>query len=195
MNESINSRACFKADFVLNENDTRQATEAVHPWMSSAPGRIMARVVCGLGGLFFLWAPSHEMFSDVHGGWAGMWRTYPIITVLYVPCCIAALWAAAGQLGLRRFEARLNHLNERRTYTFSEAGIAITMGSIQRSRSWKTFFDFVETDTTFILRTHFLSCLLIPKSALEQCGIQEFREFLVRMFAAERKTKLRNQQQ
>ena len=147
--------------------------------MSTTPGRIAARAVCGLGAIFFLLAPALDLFSDVHGGWAGMWRTYPVGAIFLVLFALFGLWVAAGQIGGKRLERYLNYFDQRRIYTFSDADLNIRRGDKSRRQSWKDLLHFRETQDVFILQARLVVSYIIPKSALGSYDVQEFRNFLL----------------
>jgi len=171
--------AGFVLDFFLTEADVRKASRATKTWLATGPGRLFGRTICGLGAIFFLMAPSLDLFNDVHGGWAGMWRTNPLTAAFFSAFCLLGLWVAAGQVGIKRLERYLNHYDQRRTYTFSDADINIRCGDKSRRHLWKHILNFRETPSAFILQRHFLIVYIIPKSALGSYDVEEFRNFLL----------------
>ena len=174
-----NDDARFVLDFFLTEADVKEVNSATRTWLATTSGRLTGRAICGFGAIFLLLAPGLNFFSDVQGGWAGMWRTYPLGTVFLVAFCLLELWVAAGQVGAKRLVRYLNHYDQRRTYTFSDREINVRCGNKNRRHFWKYILNFRETPKTFILQKHFLSCFIIPKSALGAYDVEEFRRFLL----------------
>ena len=171
--------ARFLLEFFLTKADVDEVGKATRTWVSSTPGRIFARIFCGLGGVFFLLAPSLDLFSDVHGGWPGMWRTHPLASVLLSTCYALNLWVAAGQIGLKGLVRHLNRYDERRVYTLSEREVVVQCGNRTQRRRWERMFNFRETKNAFVLQGPFLSCYIIPKSGLGSNTEDEFRAFLL----------------
>lgn len=171
--------ARFVLDFFLTEADVEEVNSRTRTWLAATPARLTVRVICGLVGISFLIAPSLDLLSDVKGGWPGMWRTYPLGTVFLVAFCFLELWIAAGQPALKRLGRFLNHYDQRRTCTFSHADINVRRGDKSRRHLWKYILNFRETPNAFILRKPFLSCFIIPKSALGPYDVEEFRRFLL----------------
>ena len=176
---SSKTDALFVLDFFLTETDVKGVNSATKTWLSTTFGRLAGKFICGFGAAFFLLATGLDLFNDVHGGWAGMWRTYPAGTVFLVAFCLFALWIAAGQIGIRRLERHLNHYDQRRIYRFSDTEIGLRRGNKSRRHLWKYILNFRETPNAFILQKPFLSCFIIPKSALEPYDVEAFRRFLL----------------
>ena len=172
---STNAR--FLLEFFLTEADVREASRST--WVSSSSGRIVARIICGAGAVFFLLAPSLNLFKDVQGGWPGMWRTNPFGSAFLTALCALGLWVATGLVGLERLLRHLNHYDEQRVYTLSEREIVVQCGNRTQHRRWERMLNFRETKDAFVLQGPFLSCYIIPKSALGSYTEDEFRAFLL----------------
>jgi len=170
--------ARFTIHFLLTEEDFDYAKNATAPWIATGKGHIAARVVCGTSGLFFLLAPNLGVFTDVRGGWAGLWEASPAVAFGLATFCVLQIWMGLGAAGLKSLERHLNHYNEPRTYTFSDASITLKCGGRIRQKKWMNLLRFQETPNAFILYAQVFERVVIPKLALRGHDVDAFRDFL-----------------
>jgi len=163
----------FTFQFFLTVDELNEAAGLRKTFLNSRDGKILGRIVCGLGVPYFLLKP---YFMGTN--WTDLLHADPVRAFFLLSVAALDLWVVTGQIGVRWLNARMNKLDLVRQIVLSDAAVHVTHGAQQFHRKWNEFRWVQETPNLFVLQTLGRQFWTLPKRVIPNSRRAELELFL-----------------